>query len=442
MPYRGYVYRKTSRQLERLQSLKTSLYSIAWQEFRVELISWLIAGAMMASIYQFYFKASILTGLKIILGCLSFGLFGGMLSYLAAERRLIRQLKHIQIRETGTPKSVLSVSSKILFFMVTVLLFMAVVILLMVFMDINYLLTNREALTPDIYYGVFEEILFAFIVLLILSLTILGRYSQNLRSILAIQIDAMKNISQGDYDQQVPIVSNDEFGLIAAKTNDMIHGLKERDLCQLSFGKYVTPEVSDKILKGEISTEGETSRVSMLFCDLRGYTPFVEQKDPKDVVRFLNTYFTEMEQAIRKHNGIVLQYIGDEIEAVFGYPIHEPDHPDRALTAALEMRERLEVLNEKRKEAGEEPIRHGIGIHTGPVLAGSVGSPDRLVYAMVGDTVNLASRIQTLNKQFQTDILISHTTRALLKTETVRIESLGRTAIRGKSEEVEIFRVL
>jgi class 3 adenylate cyclase len=292
------------------------------------------------------------------------------------------------------------------------------------------------------YSGVFKEILFTFVVLVLLGLVILGRYSQNLKHILAIQMEAMDNITKGEYNTQVPVVSNDEFGIIAAKTNDMVAGLKEKDFCELSFGKYVTPEVSDKILKGEISLEGELREVTILFCDLRGYTSFVEKKDPKDVVKFLNVYFTEMHSVIRRYNGIVLQYIGDEIEAVFGAPINEPNHPEMAILSALEMRKHLEDLNRKRQEAGEDPVRHGIGIHTGVVLAGSVGSPKRLVYAMVGDAVNLASRIQNLNKKFGTDILISIATKELLRGKNFTFKSLGQTPIRGKREEIEIFSVL
>jgi adenylate cyclase len=167
----------------------------------------------------------------------------------------------------------------------------------------------------------------------------------------------------------------------------------------------------------------------------------VERREPKEVVRFLNDYFSEMEQAIRGQNGIVLQYIGDEIEAVFGAPIEEPDHPLKAAAAALDMRNRLRELNRRRVSAGESPVEHGIGIHTGVVLAGNVGSPDRLVYAMVGDTVNAASRIQSLNKQFGTDILLSQATKERLKPGSFQLVSLGQTSIRGKSTELEIYKI-
>ncbi|MFH0845185.1 MAG: adenylate/guanylate cyclase domain-containing protein [Pseudomonadota bacterium] len=252
----------------------------------------------------------------------------------------------------------------------------------------------------------------------------------------------MEDIGQGHYDKRVPVVSNDEFGLIAAKTNELIDGLRERDFCQISFGRYVTPEVSERILKGEISLEGEQKMVTLLFCDLRGYTPLAEKRTPKEVVKILNEYFSEMEQAIKEYKGIVLQYIGDEIEAVFGAPLDLADHPEMAVMAALEMRKRLAVLNQKRVAVGEGPLEHGIGIHTGEVLAGSVGSTNRLSYSMVGDAVNIASRIQTLNKQFGTDILISQETKDLLKSGAFHLVGLGKTPLKGKTEEIMIYQVL
>ncbi|MFH1083981.1 MAG: adenylate/guanylate cyclase domain-containing protein, partial [Pseudomonadota bacterium] len=417
------------------------LYAFPWKEFSGDFILWLLMGLGMAVFYTLHLRAPYLTGVKVLLGCVSFGLFGGMLSFLSMEKKIIEFLRERKIDITVSPKTLFSVSKKMLLLVLTVLGFMVLAIVLMVFMDIQYLLSHEAFPGPDIYFGIFKEVLFAFTVLLALSLLILGRYSQNLRAVLALQLRVMEDISQGKYDTRVPVVSNDEFGLIAAKTNQMISGLRDRDFCQVSFGRYVTPEVSEKVLKGEIPLEGEMRDVTILFCDLRGYTTFVEMRKPKEVVHFLNEYFTEMERTIKEHKGIVLQYIGDEIEAVFGAPLDLQDHPEMAVRAALEMRKRLKELNIKRETLGEKPVDHGIGIHTGTVLAGSVGSPDRLVYAMVGDTVNSASRIQDLNKKFGTDILISQATRDLITGSDVGLSSLGKVSLRGKSEEIEIYRV-
>lgn len=417
------------------------IYSRPWREFLADLLAWTLVGSIMAGLYLGYFRAPFLTGVKVVLGCISFGLFGGMLSYLAIEKRIMTVLRDDSGRVLPGPKRVISVSRKMLFFTVTVLFFMVITALLMIFMDLNYLLAHKDLFGPEIYAGVFKEILFAFAVLLFLALLILGRYSRNLKGIMDIQLGVMEDISRGKYQSRVPVVSNDEFGLIAAKTNEMIGGLLERDFCHQSFGRYVAPEVSEKILKGEVSLDGELRQVTILFCDLRGYTSFVETREPKEVVGFLNAYFSEMEAAVKKHGGIVLQYIGDEIEAVFGAPQDLPDHPRMAVLAGLEMRSRLEALNGKRRAAGEPLVAHGIGIHTGEVLAGSVGSPERLVYAMVGDTVNAASRIQTLNKEFGTDILVSQATKDLIPEEDFAFSSLGRVALRGKRREIEVYKL-
>ena len=165
----------------------------------------------------------------------------------------------------------------------------------------------------------------------------------------------------------------------------------------------------------------------------------VERTEPRTVVQDLNDYFTEMEGAIRAHRGLVLQYIGDEIEAVFGAPLRAADHADRALAAALEMRRRLAALNARRTAAGTPPLRHGIGIHTGTVLAGNIGSAELLTYALVGDAVNLASRIQGLNKDLGTDILVSGATRGRLAGEAA-LEALPAVRVKGKSVEVSVYR--
>jgi class 3 adenylate cyclase len=418
------------------------LHILPWREFVAELLFWMVAGLLMGAGYLGLLQAPLESAAKVLLGCFSFGLLGGMLCYLSFEKRLIGFLRaHPEPVET-VPGRLLSVSWKMFFFMATVLVLMAGAVLFMVYLDINFLLENREGADREIYAGVFKEIVFAFGVLLFLSSLIIVRFSRNLHEVLGLQLSVMEEIGRGNYQQRVPIVSSDEFGLIAAKTNEMMEGLRERDFCEVSFGRYMAPEVSERILHGEIPSEGEVREATVLFCDLRGYTSFVEESAPREVVGFLNEYFTEMEQAVKQLEGIVLQYIGDEIEAVFGAPDDLPDHEEKAVQAALHMRRRLAELNRRRIERGEEPVSHGVGVHTGEVLAGSVGSPERLVYALVGDTVNVASRIQDLNKQFGTDILVSEVTRRRVKREDLRFESLGKTLLRGKRQELEIYRVL
>ena len=248
---------------------------------------------------------------------------------------------------------------------------------------------------------------------------------------------AMARVERGELDAHCPVVSNDEIGAATEGFNRMLDGLREREAIKETFGRYVTPEVRDEILAGRVSVEGEQREVTVLFADLRDFTSWVESTEPRQVVRDLNAYFAEMEYAIRAHGGLVLQFIGDEIEAVFGAPVTAPDHAARALRAALDMRVRLAAYNTGRAR----PLRHGIGVHTGSVLAGAIGSRERVSYALVGDTVNLASRIQGLTKDVGCDILVSATTARQLDAAAT-LQPLPAVRVKGKSVEVEVFRVV
>jgi adenylate cyclase len=249
---------------------------------------------------------------------------------------------------------------------------------------------------------------------------------------------AMRRVEDGALDARCTVVSNDEIGAFTEGFNRMVAGLREREVIRETFGKYISPEVRDEILAGRVPLAGSLREVSILFADLRDFTPWVESTDPTQVVTDLNAYFTEMDAAIRANGGLVLQFIGDEIEAVFGAPVEDPRHADAALRAALDMRVRLQAWNGGRRAAGKPVLRHGIGIHTGTVLAGNIGSSARLSYALVGDAVNLASRIQSLNKDLGTDILISDATRRRLE-GSYTLTAFPAVRVKGRSSEVEVF---
>jgi len=201
------------------------------------------------------------------------------------------------------------------------------------------------------------------------------------------------------------------FNLMALLTGWMVdrerRRRRERDFLNETFGRYVSKEVRDEILAGRIALKGELKEVTVLFADLRDFTCLVESIPPREVVAIINTYFEAMSAAITAHNGLVLQFIGDEIEAVFGAPVALQNHQQCAVNAALEMRTRLSQVNLELAKQGYPPLRHGIGLHAGKVVAANIGSPQRLSYALVGETVNVASRIQDLNKEFDTDIIFS-----------------------------------
>jgi adenylate cyclase len=245
-------------------------------------------------------------------------------------------------------------------------------------------------------------------------------------------------VRRGGFDTRCTVVSNDEIGAVAEGFNRMVQGLREREAIRETFGRYVSPEVRDEILAGRVSGAGTQREVTILFADLRDFTPWVEASPPAEVVADLNAYFSEMDTAIRAHGGLVLQFIGDEIEAVFGAPLDNPRHADAAVAAAREMSQRLELWNSGRQRDAKPALRHGIGIHTGTVIAGNIGSSERLSYALVGDAVNVASRIQALNKDFGTHMLVSAATHARLSS-TLGLEALPAVHVKGRSAEVAVF---
>lgn len=294
----------------------------------------------------------------------------------------------------------------------------------------------RETITDIV---LFTLILCGVFVLVSLGLNVLAA-----RSILGPVGDIMKVIpavKQGDFSQRIRVVSNDEIGILGDAANDMIQGLAERERIRETFGRYVTPEIRDRILSGGIPLDGERRVATLLFSDLRDFTPYVEENSPEEVIRSVRAYFTAMQRAVRQHRGLVLQYVGDEIEAAFGVPIPDDSHADDALLAALSMRKALAELNAGRQREGRPPFRHGIGIHTGMVLAGNTGSDDHLSYALIGETVNLGSRIQGLTKVFHQDILLSEeTVRNLGGSFDLRKET--PTSVKGYSKPVTVYSVM
>ena len=254
-------------------------------------------------------------------------------------------------------------------------------------------------------------------------------------------LGAVDSIQAGDYDTRIKVVGNDEIGVLGDAGNEMIKGLGEREKLRNTFGRYVTPEIRDEILSGRIPLEGDRHEATVLFADLRNFTPFVENNPPEEVIAGMRAYFTAMHRAIRRHKGLVLQFIGDEIEAVFGVPVHFPDHADAAMRAALDMRRALNELNSERSAQGKPTFSHGIGIHSGKVLAGNSGSEEQSAYALIGNTVNVASRIQTLTKELGCDILVSQETVDRLQGAFEMDKQPPRT-LKGYSRPVTVHRIL
>ncbi len=250
-----------------------------------------------------------------------------------------------------------------------------------------------------------------------------------------------RRIGSGDLTGRAELGGRDDVGQLASALNDMSAGLLERDHVKEVFGRYIATQVSDKILEGQANLGGESRRVTILFSDIRNFTGMSEQMAPQQVVSFLNDYFTEMVDAVFEQGGVLDKFMGDGLMAVFGSLGDQPDHPRRAVLAALRMQALLGKINGERAMLGRPPIAIGIGIHTDEVVVGNIGSRKRLEYTVVGDGVNTTSRLQTLNKEFGTTILISETTYGAVKDEFL-CRQMPEAHLRGKTKELRFYEVV
>lgn len=249
-----------------------------------------------------------------------------------------------------------------------------------------------------------------------------------------------KMIGSGDLTQRTSITGRDISGRLAATLNEMANGLQERDHVKEIFGRYIATQVSDKILKGQVNLGGESKRISILFSDIRNFTGMSEAMTPQQVVTFLNDYFSEMVDAVFENGGVLDKFMGDGLMAVFG-TLNDVDHEKRAVQTALRMKANLGKINGNRGMLGLPPIAIGIGIHTDEVIVGNIGSRKRLEYTVVGDGVNTSSRLQTLNKEFGTTILISETTYEAVKNE-FECRQMPEAHLRGKTKNLTFYEVV
>jgi class 3 adenylate cyclase len=253
----------------------------------------------------------------------------------------------------------------------------------------------------------------------------------------------MGRAREGDLDALTPAVTANELGDLTVGFNDMLRGIAERERIKALFGQYLTKEISEAILDGRVNLDGARYEATVMFTDIRGFTAMSERMSPEEVFAFLNGYLGRMIEVIAARGGIIDKFLGDGILAVFGIPVPSSHHAADAFAAALDMRSQLAEMNTERAALGLSPVEIGIGMHTGAVIAGNVGSARKLQFTVIGDAVNLASRIEDLNKRYGSYLLISGATHALLGEagEESRFEHIRGAVIRGKSEKVDLYRL-
>ena len=293
---------------------------------------------------------------------------------------------------------------------------------------VSGLSTDGSAQLEDLGWDATVAVLVAFTISLELTLLVTRSVTQPVDSLL----EATEAVKHGDLDARVPITSGDEMGQLAGSFNEMMQGLSEREALREAFGAYVDPEVAQRVLEhgGEL-IEGQEREVTVMILDVCDFTEFAQHSSARETVSFLNDLFGIVVPCVAEHGGHANKFLGDGLLAVFGAPDRLPDHADRAVAAAGDIGRQLA------ERFGDE-VQFGIGIDSGPVVVGSVGGGGRLEFAVIGDPVNVAARVERLTRETGDIVLLTEATRCLLTNGSQRLEPRGRFALKGVAEPVPI----
>ena len=417
------------------------IHERAIKQFLFELAIYIATGLALGLFNFMAFDFPLESGYKIVVGTLSIGLFASIDNALFRERQIFDEQDTLPDMK-GDASSIFSVSRKLALLFSLIMVITAVILTLVLYKDINYLI-NEYANSPErVRHAFVIDVLFIMSIIMLFGLRVLYSYSKNLKLLFENQVNVMTLVGQGNLDTHVPVMTRDEFMLIAQETNQMIDGLKEKERLRSIFGKVVSPMVAEQLLTTESGRlrDGINIQATVLFCDIRGFTTFSESIEPSEVVRFLNDYYSRMLEVIEHHHGVVDKFIGDAILAVFGLEKlsgkGNGNSTERAVRAALEMQAKAENIT----LPDGQTLGIGIGLHTGQVIAGTIGSPDRFEFTVIGDTVNTASRLDGLSKRLKQPIVLStHVYQPLSEELKRRFVDQGELEIRGREGKVHVY---
>ncbi len=288
----------------------------------------------------------------------------------------------------------------------------------------------RRLLYKEVY------LLATWVVLMIAVAMTIGR---SFVSAIAKLCQHMQAVRGGTLDVHMPVASNDEFGDLAEGFNAMVSGLQQEEVVRRLFNLYVTPEVAEHAIVHGAELGGQVTDATVLFADIRGFTTMTEKLGPEAILALLNRYFDAMSEVIIAQKGMVNKFGGDSLLAIFGTPLNPAtDHAARATHAAQGMLHALDNFNADQAARREPEVRIGIGIATGTVVAGNVGSTERLEYTVIGDTVNLASRLEGMTKSLPGKVLLNDVAARAIGT-MFPLEPIGTMDVRGKSQPVPVY---
>lgn len=374
---------------------------------------------------------------KLIIGVLTIGFFASVDNALTRERYWFHEHKLGE----RTPDNTFVFSSLTgrmsLFLTLTVVVAMSVTALV-AFVDLRQLAEASVNERDDIIQLFFLDLLFVFSIIVTLTMRLIYSYSQNIEHIFQMHLGVLNNVEKGNLDQYMPVLTRDEFGLLAAQVNKLIDGLRDKEQLRQTLERIVSPSIMEKLLTTDDKTlkHGQEYDVAILFCDMREFTRFTENASAEDVIFFLNTYFSQMTNIVAAHNGIVNKFMGDAILAVYGLEVDGSNAADDAVNTAMAIIDHTRSL----VLPDGTTLGTGIGIHTGRVVAGTIGSEERYEYTFIGDAVNTASRLDGLTKRLGYTMIISQDAfERLSQNCRPQFEDLGCQEVRGKKEPLHVY---
>lgn len=306
------------------------------------------------------------------------------------------------------------------------------------------LLVVRHVMEGRLSPGIAGEALFLAAVLILGALGVAWNYGRILGEDTARLITALEAVAAGRFDIRLDRGRGDELGRVAGAVEDMAAGLRQREVIRDAFGRFVSPQVAEAFLRDHADAApgsaprlgGVRQDVTVLLCDLRDFTPLAERLEPEALTTLLNGYLTAMVDAVADHGGVVDKFMGDAVMVVFGLA-GEADHAPRAVACARDMAARLAAFSHG---GHAPPLRHGIGIHSGPVVAGLMGAPQRLEFTVIGATVNIAARIESHARDPLPAILMSKATADRVPPGTAR--PVAVRPLKGVQGEAPLYGVV
>ena len=271
----------------------------------------------------------------------------------------------------------------------------------------------------------------AIILTLILTKTIL-------RPVRSLQF-GFERVIKGDLETRLDVKGNDELAWLTRHFNHMVKELQEKQLLKTTMGKLMPKAALSNVLSKDLKLGGEIFWTTIVFCDLRNFTRMSENLPPKILVALLNDYFTAMVRIVERNSGIVDKFVGDKIMAVYGHPAPTGNDYQNALNASLEMLEKCDELNQKLGLKENLRLENSIGIHSGQVLAGNIGSPERMEFTIIGDAVNTAARLEGLTRKINTRLALSEVTAREIKVLPENMEYVGKQALEGRTEKIGVY---